>query len=96
MTRVLLICNAGMSTGILAKKMEELRPDSLQVSACSSGDYALFAEDADVLLVGPQIRFMADTIKRNVEIPVMVIDFRKYGLMDANGILEDMEQLLEG
>lgn len=96
MTKVLLVCNAGVSTGIMAKKMQDLRGDSIQVSACPSGDYIENSKDADVILIGPQIRFMADEIKSNVSIPVMVMDFRKYGLMDAKGILEDMDQLLGG
>mgnify|MGYP001170232196 FL=1 len=96
MTRVLLVCNAGVSTGIMAKKMQDVRPDTIKVCACSSGDYMTNAENADVLLIGPQIRFMEEEIRSNINIPVMVMDFRKYGLMDAKGILEDMDKLLEG
>jgi PTS system cellobiose-specific IIB component len=96
MTRVLLVCNAGVSTGIMAKKMQDVRPDTIKVCASSNGDYMTNAENADVLLIGPQIRFMEEEIRSNVNIPVMVMDFRKYGLMDAKGILEDMDKLLEG
>lgn len=96
MTNVLLVCNAGMSTGILAKKMEELGGGEVKVSAVASGDYKDKAGEADVILVGPQIRFMAEEIEKNVSIPVLVIDFRKYGIMDAKGILEDMYKGMEG
>ena len=96
MASVLLVFNAGMSTVILARKMEAMRPDSLKVSACPSGDYAARAADADILMIGPQIRFRADEIRCNVTIPVMVIETRKYGMMDAKGILEDMDKLLKG
>lgn len=90
MTNVLLVCNAGMSTGILAKKMEEVRPGELKVTAIASGDLKDRLEGVDVILVGPQIRFMVDEIKSATDIPVQVIDFRKYGMMDAKGIVEDM------
>jgi len=92
MLKILLVCNAGMSTSIMAKKMEEEGKGDVSVNAVGVSEYVEHAPNADVLLVGPQIRFQADEIKKNVEIPVMVMNFQKYGMMDAKGILNDVYQ----
>lgn len=89
MTQILLVCNAGMSTSILAGKMEELGGGEIKVTAVGVSEYSERWQGKDILLIGPQIRFQADEIRAAVEIPVMVIDFRKYGLVDAAGILGD-------
>lgn len=96
MTQILLVCNAGMSTSILARKMEELGQGEIVVTAVGVSEYSEHWQGKDILLVGPQIRFQAKQIEAAVEIPVMVIDFRKYGLIDAAGILEDAKKVLEG
>lgn len=96
MTQILLVCNAGMSTSILAKKMEEEGKGEISVTAVGVSEYGECSNGKDIILVGPQIRFQADEIRASVEIPVMVIDFQKYGLIDAAGILKDAKKVLEG
>ena len=96
MTQILLVCNAGMSTSIIAQKMEELGKGEIKVTAVGISDYQENYKDKDILLVGPQIRFQADEIQKNVTIPVMVMNFQKYGLLDAQGILDDAFKVLEG
>jgi len=85
-----------MSTGILARKMEELGNGEVKVTAVGVSEYKEQYQGKDILLVGPQIRFQAEEIKAAVDIPVMVINFQKYGLMDAAGILGDAKKVLEG
>ncbi|MDK2836440.1 MAG: cellobiose system component [Thermosediminibacterales bacterium] len=47
-------------------------------------------EDSDVILVGPQVMYMLEEVKKAVEgkgIPVEVIDQRIYGMMDGEAVL---------
>ena len=49
------------------------------------------SEGCDVVLLGPQVRFMLAKAKELLEpkgIPVDVIEMRAYGLMDGKGVLE--------
>ena len=55
------------------------------------------AADADVVLLGPQIRFSKDKIAAQVPgVPVEAIDMRMYGRMDGQGVLALAQQLMEG
>ena len=46
-------------------------------------------EPADVILVGPQIRYLLNNIKKEVNntVPVELIDMRIYGMMDGEKVL---------
>ncbi|GLC89075.1 PTS sugar transporter subunit IIB [Lysinibacillus piscis] len=95
MKQILLVCNAGMSSGILARKMEDAANGTMTIKAVGVSEYKDHVENKDLLIVGPQIRFQLDEISKAVPIPVMLIDFQKYGLMDAEGILNDVRSALE-
>jgi len=90
MKKVMLICNAGMSTGILAKKIQTASNDTLEVHAYAEAEYADFLDGVDLILVSPQIRFLADDIKQKSQKDVKTIAPQKYGMMDGQGIYEDI------
>ena len=82
--RLMLACNAGMSTSMVVAQMEE--------SALRQGkNYIIWAVDIDsvedeignfdVLLIGPQIQYKLRTLKRLLEdqAPVDIIDPVAYG-----------------
>ncbi|MBO0430123.1 PTS sugar transporter subunit IIB [Vagococcus fluvialis] len=94
MKKVMLICNAGMSTGILAKKIEAASNGTLDVKAYSEAEYEDYLEGIDLVLIGPQIVFLMDNIKKNVSVPVDSIAPVKYGLMDGQGVYQDIIKLL--
>ncbi|QQZ10418.1 PTS sugar transporter subunit IIB [Heyndrickxia vini] len=96
MLNILIVCNAGMSSGILARKMQDAAKGEASVKAMGVSEYQENLENVDVILVGPQIRFQLNEIKANAGIPAMTIDLAKYGIMDAEGILEDTFQFYEG
>ena len=54
-------------------------------------------EPADVILVGPQVRFRLNGIKEQVKnaIPVDVIDMRTYGMMDGTKVLDQALKMIE-
>ncbi|WP_326511498.1 PTS sugar transporter subunit IIB [Clostridium intestinale] len=92
MKKILLVCNAGMSTSILVQKMKkvaEQKSIEVIIEAIPSTDLSQFWQSSDVILIGPQIGFMKDSIKETVEnkIPVEVINMVDYGRMNADKVL---------
>ncbi|MBX4223925.1 PTS sugar transporter subunit IIB, partial [Enterococcus faecium] len=85
-------CSAGMSTSVLVTKMQKaaeakgIDSDIVAVNA-SDADNNLENKDVDVVLLGPQVRFMkADFEKRREPkgIPLDVINMAEYGM--RNGV----------
>ncbi|VYU56854.1 Lichenan-specific phosphotransferase enzyme IIB component [Clostridium tertium] len=94
---IMLVCNAGMSTGMLAKKMEKVSEGKCKVKAYGIAEYMDHLENINIILVGPQIRFEYEDIKNTaVNIPVLNIDPMKYGSMDAESILKTVYDELGG
>ena len=90
---VYLVCNAGMSTSILVKRMKEAAAkralDDIYVEAFSVEILDQRVANADVVLLGPQIRHMLEDVKKVVagRCPVAVINMRDYGMMNGDGVL---------
>jgi len=99
MKRILLVCSAGMSTSLLVTKMQEAAADQgeeAEIWAVAEADASTNWEKADVLLLGPQVRFLENKIKDMVggKIPVAVIDMRAYGMMDGKAVFQQALDLL--
>ena len=81
MKHILLVCNAGMSTSMLVKKMQQ--------SATERGI------EADVILIGPQIRYELPAVKEIAgDILVEAIDMRDYGMMNGPKVLDQALALI--
>lgn len=96
MKNIMLVCNAGMSTGILAKKIEAASDNTLKVSAYSESEYVDYLAGIDLVLIGPQIRFLMPQIQEAVSVPVHAISPVKYGIMDGQGVYDDSKKLIGG
>ncbi|EDN9305566.1 PTS sugar transporter subunit IIB [Listeria monocytogenes] len=96
MKNIMLVCNAGMSTGMLAKKIEAASGNTLNVNAYSESEYTDYLDGVDLVLIGPQIRFLMPQIKQAVSVPVHAISPVKYGIMDGKGVYEDIQKLIGG
>ncbi|EAC4839537.1 PTS sugar transporter subunit IIB [Listeria monocytogenes] len=96
MKKIMLVCNAGMSTGMLAKKIEAASSNTLNVTAYSESEYTDYLDGVDLVLIGPQIRFLMPQIKQAVSVPVHAISPVKYGIMDGKGVYEDIQKLIGG
>lgn len=99
MKRILLVCSAGMSTSLLVTKMqEEAKNRGLEsnIWAVSEAEAGANWENADVLLLGPQVRFLESKMQTMVDgkIPVAVIDMRAYGMMDGKSVLDQAVTLI--
>lgn len=95
MNKIMLVCNAGMSTNLLAKKMNDAGNGEYEVVAFGEAEYLDNLEGVDLILVGPQIRYLIPNIKKEVNIPVEGINPMKYGILDGKSVLEDAKKLLE-
>ncbi len=98
---ILLVCSAGMSTSMLVTKMEkaaEVKGIDAKIWAVSSDQAKTELNNADVMLLGPQVRFLLNDMKKEAEtkgIPVAVIDSVQYGTMNGDAVLESAQQLLK-
>lgn len=102
MKNILLACSAGMSTSLLVNKMEEAAvADGIKVNikAMSSDNAFHSLDEYDVLLIGPQMRFMKKKImkaaeEKGLELPIETIDSVSYGRIDGEGVLKQALKLL--
>ncbi|MGY0692472.1 lactose/cellobiose PTS transporter subunit IIB [Virgibacillus sp. FSP13] len=100
MKNILLACSSGMSTSLLVSKMKEAAEEKgieVTVWAVAQDKAAKEMEKADVLLIGPQMRFMKKKLSKNAEeagIPLDVIDPVAYGRVDGKSVLEKALELI--
>ncbi|GGI64476.1 PTS sugar transporter subunit IIB [Enterococcus alcedinis] len=100
---IMLVCSAGMSTSLLVTKMQKaaeekgIESEIFAVSA-SEADQQIETKKVDVLLLGPQVRFMKAQFEKKLEpknIPLDVIDMKDYGMMNGEKVLAVALKLIE-
>lgn len=100
MKNILLMCSAGMSTSILVKKMNEAAVKTeaeLSVKAIPEQALSEYLAEADIILLGPQVRFLKDKVQEAAKtIPVRVIDTMDYGTMNGEKILKQALDIIAG
>lgn len=91
---ILLCCNAGMSTSLLVQKMEQAAKEkgiTAKIWAVSADEVKNHIDQAEVLLLGPQVRYKLPGLKKEGEargIPVDVISTIDYGTLNGKNVLE--------
>ena len=99
MLRVMLVCSAGMSTSLLVTKMQDAAKKQgleLEVTAVPEVEAKQNYEKADVVLLAPQVRFLLNKMKQELEPlgkPVSVIDGMTYGLMKGEAVVKQVLEL---
>lgn len=101
---IMLACAAGMSTSMLVAKMQkaaEAKGVDAEIFAVASAEAEdrIASQKIDVLLLGPQVRFMEKDFKLKLEpkgIPVGVIPIADYGMMKGDKVLDYAEELIKG
>jgi PTS system cellobiose-specific IIB component len=95
---ILLVCSGGMSSSVLVKRMQKAADDQgidTHIWAVADVRSTEAAKEADVILIGPQIRFLLNKMKERVDgKPVAVIDMMQYGQMNGEKVLEQALALL--
>ncbi|MDD7209054.1 MAG: PTS sugar transporter subunit IIB [Lachnospiraceae bacterium] len=100
MKKILLACNAGMSTSMLVQKMRTAAKEmnvEADINAVSVTELNDIIGDVDVVMLGPQVKFQKAAV---VELaagrtPVDVIDMRDYGMMNGKKVLQTALDLIE-
>ena len=99
MTKIILLCAAGMSTSALVRKMQDAAKTegyACEISAHPVADAKTYA-DADIILLGPQVRYRLKEVQE--QLPgnkVEVIDMKDYGMMNGKAVLDHVRKALEG
>lgn len=97
MRKIILLCSAGMSTSMLVEKMKQAAQAEnyeCTISAHAIAEAAEYGADADIVLLGPQVRFNLSKVKGMVSCPVEVIDMAAYGLMDGKKVIAFVKKVL--
>ena len=66
MKKIMLVCNEGMSTGVLTEKMKKVAAENnleVDIRAVAEAGVEREWEDSDVILLGPQIGYLEDNIR---------------------------------
>lgn len=99
MVKILLVCSAGMSTSLMVNKMKEAAANKgveAEIWAVADAEASTNIEKADVMLLGPQVRFLESKMKQVAgSKPVAVIDMLAYGQMDGEKVLNQALQMLD-
>ncbi len=97
---ILLVCSAGMSTSLLVTKMENAAKEQgknfYKIWAVPEAEAGNHISKADVVLIGPQMRFWkkeAEELAKPYGIPVDVIDPVDYGMNNGAKVLAFAEKL---
>lgn len=101
MKRILLVCSAGMSTSLLVNKMKSAAKEKgidAEIWSVSTNALDENISKADVVLIGPQIRFMLQKVKEKgakYNVPVDAIDPTDYGRCNGSNVLEKAIKMID-
>lgn len=102
MKRIYLFCSAGMSTSMLAQKMQEVGDAHnlpVEVKAFSHSKIQDIVDELhpDCILLGPQVKYLFEETNRKYgeQAPVAVIDTAAYGMMDGEKVLKTAIKLIK-
>lgn len=98
--RIMLACNAGMSTSLVVSKMQEAAAQQgkdYKIWAVEEGEIADELGNFDVLLLGPQVRHILRRVTKLVgdKAKVDIIDAPSYGKCDGAAVLEQAEKIYQ-
>jgi len=96
--KILLVCNAGMSTSMLVSRMEKAAKEKgieATILATPLTQAESQIDEWDVVMLGPQVRHCLNQLKKHsTKTPIEIIDMRDYGLMNGEKVLEKAIQIM--
>jgi len=98
--KIILVCSAGMSTSMLVTKMRKSAEDrgiDAEIEAVPEAQLKNKLAGLDVVLIGPQVRYLEKKIREAVEpkgIKVDVIDSMAYGMIQGDKVLDQAIELV--
>ena len=98
MYKITLACAGGFSTSMMASSMKKAADEQgidVNINAVAEEDIELYS-DSDILLLGPQLGHRKEELQKDFSMPVLVIDFKDYGMMNGANVLAQAEKLIKG
>ncbi|MEG0328990.1 MAG: PTS sugar transporter subunit IIB [Longicatena sp.] len=103
MKKVYLFCSAGMSTSMLASKMQETAnahnlPIEVKAHPFDKMDVIIERDHPDCILLGPQVKYLYNgAVEKfgSTGIPIGLIDSGDYGMMDGEKVLKFAIKLIK-
>lgn len=98
--RILLCCSAGMSTSLLVERMKKVAQErqlQVEIEAIPAADFESRLDEADVALLGPQIRYRLNDFKKVAAArgkPLDIIDMMAYGTVNGAKVLDQALALI--
>lgn len=97
---ILLICTAGITTGLLVKNMQRAADEKgLAVHIYSApaiiAEQILQQQTVDALLIGPQSKYEVNRLKDFLMVKYKLIKETDYELLDGEAVLADSLTLLQ-
>ena len=99
MVKVMFVCSAGMSTSLLVEKVKKAAQEKdfdIDVYAVGEAEARKDLSQADVLLLGPQVRYLENSFKKSMgetKTKLGVVDMIAYGRMDGEKVLEQIMEI---
>jgi PTS system cellobiose-specific IIB component len=100
MINVMFVCSAGMSTSLLVEKVKkEAAANGVEMNIYALGESEAKKDlkQAEVLLLGPQVRYLESTFKKELagsDVKLGVVDMKSYGMMDGKKVYKQISDLL--
>jgi PTS system cellobiose-specific IIB component len=98
MKNVVLFCANGMSTGMLVNRMRDVAKEEnvdLNINAYALAEVSRYIQDADIVLLGPQVRFELKKLRDSYPDKIIdTIEMTMYGMMDGKGVVDLIHQKL--
>lgn len=92
MKNIILLCAAGMSTSMLVQRMKEAAQAErfeCTIEAHPIAEAEQIKDIADIILLGPQVRFQANKIRKECpDVLVDTIQSADYGQMNGKAVLQ--------
>lgn len=94
MMRILIVCGAGASSGFIAQRMRKAakaKGIDARVDARSEAELEENLDSADVLLVGPHLKYMIDEVTATAAksgVRTALIPQKIYGSLDGAGAFD--------
>ena len=101
MVKILLCCSAGMSTSVMVNKMKEAATKKgieAEIWAEPMDKALVEVPKADVVLLGPQIKYALSELKKITDEhgkKIAVIEMMDYGMMNGEKVLDTALSLLD-
>ncbi|MBE6831289.1 MULTISPECIES: PTS sugar transporter subunit IIB [Eubacteriales] len=99
MKKIVLLCVAGMSTSLLVSRMQNAAKETdfpCEIQAYGVAEAPNVIPGADVVLLGPQVRYMLSKLKKEYpDKKIEAVDMRIYGMVDGKQALMQARKIME-